>query len=234
VQRGLAVLLLLALSAGLGPAGAAAERWGWLGIRIRDLTEPEMEEITTRLGLREGYGVLVAEVIKGSPAETSALRAGDLIVAIDDRPIVETRALQRLVGASPAGGSLRLVVLRDGRRTALTVRVGEMPPDMVAERVAAEFGFQVRGAGAEDAPVRPGSRPVVVSGVAERSPAARAGLAAGDRVVAVNGEAIAGVEGFQAHVGRHSLDDPLRLRVERRGEPREVVLPAVRAGLPAQ
>ncbi len=138
----------------VGPAPArapasgatAGEQWGWLGVRIRDLTEQEMEEITKKVGVREGYGVLIAQVMKETPAASSGLREGDLVVAIDGRPIVETRALQRLVGATPAGRELGLIVLRERDRQEVRVRVGRMPAEAVADRVAFEFGFYVRDA----------------------------------------------------------------------------------------
>ena len=84
----ISVLILLAFSSG----AIAGEQWGWLGVRIRDLTEQEMEEIAKKVGVSEGYGVLIAQVMKETPAAASGLREGDLVVAIDGRPIVETRA----------------------------------------------------------------------------------------------------------------------------------------------
>src|SRR5262249_61082474 len=125
----------------------AGEQWGWLGVRIRDLTEQEMEEIAKKFGVREGYGVLIAQVIKETPAESSGLREGDLVVAIDGRPIVETRALQRLVGATSTGREIRVVVLRDQQRQEVRVRVGTMPGEAIADRVVFEFGFYIRDEG---------------------------------------------------------------------------------------
>ncbi len=211
----------------LAPA-VAAEPWGWFGIRIRDLSEAEMEDLSTRLGLGEGYGVVVAEVLKDAPAEGSGLRAGDLIVAIEGRPVVETRALQRIVGATPAGREVRVVVLRDGRRRELRVRVGEMPADAVADRVAAEFGFLVRDGGGEEPGVRgPGAGvpAPVVAAVLERSAAARGGLLVGDQILAVNGAPVGTAETFRRRLQEVSLRDELRLRVLRRGEPVALVLP---------
>src|SRR5262245_2443422 len=138
--RLIAALLLVTAAAPV----LAAERYGWLGVRIRDLSESEAEDLSVKLGIQEGYGVVIAEILKDTPAETSGLRAGDLIVAIDGRPVVETRVLQRLVGATPEGRELKLVVLREGRRRELRIHVGAMPADAVSERVAAEYGFLVR------------------------------------------------------------------------------------------
>ena len=228
-RRLIAALLLVTVAA---PA-IAAERYGWLGVRIRDLSEAEAEDLAVKLGVREGYGVVVAEILKDTPAEASGLRAGDLIVSIDGRPLVETRTLQRLVGATPAGQELRLVVLREGQRRELRIRVGAMPPDVVAERVAAEFGFIVRDASAEEAPSG-AVRPAVVAGVLERSAADHAGLRVGDRVVGVNGEAVGSVDAFRRRLQGVVLRESLRLRVERRGEPLDLVLPPAQPSLPSQ
>ncbi|HZS34502.1 MAG TPA: hypothetical protein VFC42_14155, partial [Methylomirabilota bacterium] len=73
--RALRALLAAGLLVALLPAsGGAGEEWGWLGVRIRDLTEQEMEELSAKLGVREGYGVLIAEVITETPAQAAGLR----------------------------------------------------------------------------------------------------------------------------------------------------------------
>jgi serine protease Do len=221
---GLVVVSALALLI-LASSVAAGEQWGWLGVRIRDLTEQEMEEITKKLGVREGYGVLIAQVMKETPAEAGGLRDGDLVVAIDGRPIVETRALQRLVGATVAGREVALVVLRERNRQELRVRVGRMPPEIVADRVAYEFGFFVREVADDRAAAAPEHLAPVVAGVAERSSAARGGLLVEDRILAVNDVEVKTVEGFRRRAQELFLRDAMRLRVERRGEPLTLTLP---------
>ncbi len=209
----------------LASGATAGEQWGWLGVRIRDLTEQEMEEITKKVGVREGYGVLIAQVMKETPAASSGLREGDLVVAIDGRPIVETRALQRLVGATPAGRELGLIVLRERDRQEVRVRVGRMPAEAVADRIAFEFGFYVRDTPEERTAGAAESRGPVVAGVAERSSAAQGGLRAGDRIMTVNDVAVATVEDFRARVQDLYLRDTVRLRVEREGESLALTLP---------
>jgi serine protease Do len=221
--RAAAILVLVSLL--LSSSVAAGEQWGWLGVRIRDLTEQEMEEIAKKVGVREGYGVLIAQVIKETPAEASGLREGDLVVAIDGRPIVETRALQRLVGATPAGRELGLVVLREHDRQELRVRVGRMPAEVVADRVAFEFGFFVRDVAEERTGGAPELRPPVVAGVAERSSAARGGLRTGDRILTVNDVEVETVEAFRRRAQELYLRDPVRLRVDREGASLVLTLP---------
>jgi S1-C subfamily serine protease len=219
VSRRLALALLLLVAAAVGWAEGAT--WGWLGVRIRDLTEQEMEEISSHHGIQEGFGVLIVDVLPGTPAARDGLRNGDLVVAFKDRPVVDTRSLQRLVAATPAGEEVILTVLRgeEGRRS-LTVRVGVMPREMVAERIAAEFGFVVGEPLPEggDRSARPSVVPRVAL-VLEGSVADRAGLKSGDLVVEVNGRSVLSRQAVSDALVEAILDQPLRLTVKR-GEER--------------
>jgi len=198
--------------------------WGWLGVRIRDLSEQEMEELTVLYGLGEGYGVLLVDVLKGGPAETIGLKTGDLVVAYDGRPILEVRALQRFVGATPVGKSASLTVLREGKRRPLQVTIGAMPTEVVAERVAAEYGFAVRALVGERSASERGDDPVVAV-VMERSPAKQAGLQVGDRIVRLNDQTVTSFAALQALLRRHSLKQSLLLHILRQGELRSLRLP---------
>ena len=117
-----------------------ARPWSWLGVRIRDLSEQEMEEIAARHGIREGFGVVIVEVIADTPAARAGMRSGDIVVAFGERPIVETQLLQRLIAAAPVDAESKLTVLRADGRRALRVRLTSMPPNVAGDRVAAEFG----------------------------------------------------------------------------------------------
>ncbi len=192
MRRRLALTLVLAAVLAAAP-GAAGPRWGWLGVRIRDLSEQEMDEISKKYGLREGFGALVVEVLKETPAEAAGLRTGDIVVAVRDRPIVDTRALQRSIGSAGVGETVPITVLRrDQGRRPVSVRVGVMPDAVVAERVAAEYGFFLGEAEAQPelGGARPPAAPPSVSGVVPRSRAEVAGLRPGDVFIEVNGRPV--------------------------------------------
>jgi S1-C subfamily serine protease len=215
VKRGLAVALLAASL--LGAAAEAAPRWGWLGVRIRDLSEQEMEEISKRFGLREGFGAVIVEVIKETPAAGAGLRAGDVVVAIRERPVVDTRSLQRAVAAARVGETVKLTVLRqeEGRRP-MQIQIGAMPDAVAAERVAAEYGFLVRDP--EGQPELGGARPPAVPSVAAvlpRSRAERAGLQVGDVLTEVNGHPVITLEAVREALLAAGPDGPLPLVVRR-------------------
>jgi S1-C subfamily serine protease len=183
--RALAVLLLVALAA--PPSTLAAAQWAWLGVRIRDLSEQEMDEISSRHGLREGFGVFIVEVMEGTPAQTAGLKNGDLVVAFEERPVTETRVLQRFIASSAPGKDVRLTVLRaEGRRR-----------------------FDVRD------PEPGASTAVAVSVVVPRSSADRAGLEVGDVILQVNDLGIVTRDAFREALADSGLEAPLRLTVRR-------------------
>lgn len=223
------VLLALAL---LGPGGGAAavETWGWLGVRIRDLSEQEMNEISTRHGIAEGFGAMIVEVLKDTPAETSGLRTGDLVVAFRDRPVVDTRSLIRLIGASGVGETVSLTILRrdEGRRQ-ISARLAAMPSAVAADRIAGELGFVVREPEAQ--PELGGARPSplpTVSGVLPGSRAAGAGMRVGDVLVEVDGKVVLTFQALRDALLAWTGDRPLPLVVRRDGQRVAVVVPVPR------
>jgi serine protease Do len=215
VSRRLLVVLLPALLA--WSSAAAAFEWGWLGVRIRDISEQEMNEISGRHGIEEGFGAMIVEVLKDTPAERAGLKNGDLVVAFGERPVVDTRGLQRLVARTSAGEEVALTVLREeeGRRR-LVIRLGRMPREVVAERIAAEMGFSVREIAGGEAG-RPADLPAgpSVSVVLRGSLAERAGLRTGDVIVEVNGRSVASREAVGEALLAAPLDQPVRLTVQR-------------------
>jgi serine protease Do len=218
VRRVAAALLLAAVL--LAPPAEAATRWGWLGVRIRDLSEQEMEEISQRFGLREGFGAVIVEVIKETPAAAAGLRTGDLVVAFRDRPVVDTRSLQRAIATTSVGESVNLTVLRreEGRHP-VQVKVGAMPDAVAAERVAAEYGFLIRDP--EGQPELGGARSPAVPSVAAvlpRSRAERAGLRVGDVLTEVNGRPVVTLDAVREALLAAGPDGPLPLIVRREQE----------------
>jgi serine protease Do len=223
VRRAAAVTLVaLLLAAGV----AEARPWSWLGVRIRDLSEQEMDELSKKHGLREGFGVVIVDVMEETPAARAGLKSGDIVVAFDDRPVTETRELQRMIAAGPVERDARLTVLRPDGRRALPVRLVSMPRPVVGERVAAEYGFLLRepdGPQAEPGARRPGGTSTppggtgapVVSLVVKGSAAARAGLEVGDVILQVEDAAVVTRDAAREALADLAPERPLRLTVRR-------------------
>jgi len=189
---------------------------GWLGIRIQPLTE----ELAPSFGVPEGEGVLVADVMPGSPAEAGGLRAGDVIVEVEGQKTPEVPTLQRIVADLRPGVRARVVVVREGQRQALEVTIGEMPAEeTVAEAAGAErWGLAVQPVTPELARQfnLPRAEGVLVASVEEDSPAARAGIRPGDAILQVNRRPVTDVGTFDEALRRAGPDVLLFVRREGR------------------
>lgn len=216
-RRWAAVALVLLLAA---PAAAQARGWSWLGVRIRDLSETEMDELAKKHGIREGFGVVIVEVMEGTPAQRAGMKNGDIVVAVDDRPVTDTRTLQRLIASGPVEREARLTVLRLEGRRALPVRLVAMPRTIAGERVAAEYGFILREPDTEPevSGRRPGSASPTVSLVVRGSAADRAGLENGDVILQINDTAVVSRDAAREALAGLAPEQPFKLTVRRRGQ----------------
>jgi serine protease Do len=81
-----------------------------------------------QLGLNAPEGALVKAVRSQSPAESSGLRYGDIILYFNGIKIHDDGHLVQTVGLSPINQPLKVMVLRDGQRIELNVQLKELPP----------------------------------------------------------------------------------------------------------
>lgn len=225
MRRAGAVLLLGLLGLALAAPAVDARAWAWLGVRIRDLSESEMDELSSRHGIREGYGVFIVEVMEDTPAARAGLRSGDLVVAFGERPVTETRLLQRLIASAPIGVDLELTVLRQDGRHDVAVRLAAMPAEVAGDRVAADFGFALRDPREADVAGLRASSVASVAVVARDGPAERAGLQVGDVVLQVGDRPVMSAEAGRRALAEIPADRPLRLEVRRDAERLSLTLP---------
>ena len=95
---------------------------GWLGVKVKPVTK----DIATQLGLPAETGALVTELVAGSPAARSALRAGDVILKFGDRA-VDHRNLPWLVSQAPIGKPVAVAVWRTKAEVVIPVVTEKMP-----------------------------------------------------------------------------------------------------------
>ena len=96
---------------------------GYMGLLPDDLTDSE------RLahGIDDSAGIILMEVYEGSPAAAADLRAGDIIVAMNDIPVFSRRDALLISASTTPGDAVELTVIRDGQRFTTTVVAGERP-----------------------------------------------------------------------------------------------------------
>ena len=104
------------------------------------------DELTTQLasyfGVKQGKGVLVREVVVGSPAEKAGLKAGDVIVAVDGKSVATVTELRQALEINPneEKRKVNLTVVRDHHEQTVPVELERLGPGERG-RVAADFGI---------------------------------------------------------------------------------------------
>ncbi len=105
---------------------------GWLGVNIQAVTK----EIAGIIGLEKPIGAYVVNVTKDSPAEKGGLKVDDVIIEFNGKVVEEMIKLPRMVGNTPIGTKVKLVVLRKDKigkytKTPLKITIGEFKEEKV-------------------------------------------------------------------------------------------------------
>lgn len=152
-------------------------RRGQLGVHIQDLTQ----EMAVALDLDEQQkGVIIAKVREDSAADKAGLLADDVIISVNGKAIDSAAKLRNEVGARRIGDSIKVEVLRDGKRKKFKVAIGQATGSIAD---AKSIHSALEGAQLADNDEGDG---VKVSAVQNGSPAAQAGLRTGDIIVSAN------------------------------------------------
>ena len=177
---------------------------GYVGLGLRTLSPDGWEALGQP---RDFKGALIESVTEGAPADRAGAQINDFVVSVNGEPVEDSTEASRLVGRARPGETIRLEVIRDGRRQTLSIRSGTRPPE---EELLAEDGSSPGSAtpvqppaaqaepveGLSVAPLTPALRSryelpdnvngVLITNVARSTPAARLGLRAGFVITRVN------------------------------------------------
>jgi len=96
---------------------------GYLGVIIDPLTP----ELAARSGLSGQTGVVLRNILPGSPAEKAGLKPGDILIAFNGKPIQGPRGLVRQLAATAVGAKVEIKVFRDQKEQLITVTLEEQP-----------------------------------------------------------------------------------------------------------
>ncbi len=191
---------------------------GFIGINF----QPVNETIARALDLPETRGVIIGDVVSGSPAEEAGLQSEDVILEFNGRAIESGSEFRRSVAEKAPGTEVTLTVYRDGSEMEIMVTLGEMGAQELAvadqETLREVIGFSVTELTDELARrlrLPSNLEGVVVEEVDRNSPASENGLQQGDVIISLNRRAVSSVSEFNEVVGEMEPDDVMLLQIVR-------------------
>ncbi len=161
---------------------------GWLGVYIQPLSPDAAEN----LGLSGRHGALVSDVTSGGPAEKAGILSGDVIIGFDGKEIRNEHDLPQVVALTKPGRTVDVRLIRGGKETTIAVTIAEMPVE--PGKLAGGHDLSTKNLGLTVQDITPGiaqrfeienTKGVVVTGVADGSPAEDAGFNEGDIIRAI-------------------------------------------------
>src|SRR5205809_398810 len=175
---------------------------GRLGVTIQGVTQ----ELADSFGLKKAQGALVSAVEPKSPADKAGIKTGDIILAVDGRAIENSVDLPRAIGESRPRTAVTLKAWRQGETQELRASLGEAPAEKVA-RADSESKTQPSKLGLAVRPLTEEERKQIEAEgglLVEQSegPAARAGVQAGDVILALNNQPVKSVDQLRRLVDR--------------------------------
>ena len=191
---------------------------GYLGVQLQVITPDLHKSLRLPSDIK---GALVSQVMRGEPAAKAGFRAGDVIVAVNNRKIESVPDLISIIGLMKPGVKAKVEIYRGARPKTIYVTIGayrdERQPrrsanssgdvfgltlSRISDRLRKQFGFESR-------------QGLVVVDVASNSPASRSGLQPGDVLLSVNGARVKDLRAFRQQV--NAANRP-HIRIERQGQ----------------
>ncbi len=152
--------------------------------------------------------VKVAGTAPGSPAAKAGVKTGDVLIEAAGKPVRMLAHLRHALGPTDAGQPFKFAVERNGKRLDLECSLAEEIPT-----------YRQRYLGVRLKKLDTG---IEISRVEVDSPAAKAGLQVGDKLVECNGEKIANVVDIERIIAVAELESPIQLVVEKDSKRRDV------------
>ena len=193
---------------------------GWLGVLIQEIDH----DLADSFGMKKPEGALVAQITEGSPAEKAGIRVGDIIVEYNGKKVVSSSSLPPMVGRTPVGSTVPVVVLRGGKPVTIQVAIGELEREE-NEKVAKSsptdsrnrLNLTVAALSPEERKAMAGDKRGVAVRLVGPGPAAAAGIRPGDIILSIDNQDVASVARFESLVSRLPAGKAVPVLVQREG-----------------
>ncbi len=173
---------------------------GRIGVAIQDVNA----RLAESFGLERPRGALVSSVEKGAPADKAGIKAGDVIIKVDDKNVERSAELPAEISMMKPGSTTKVTVWRDHEAKDFTVGIAELKEEPTKASTTDEQGESGR-LGLDVRPLTPQEQAQAETtgklGVTAASgPAAEAGIQQGDIILAVNGTKVTTVQQLREQV----------------------------------
>ncbi|OGP05143.1 MAG: hypothetical protein A2Z91_03050 [Deltaproteobacteria bacterium GWA2_38_16] len=209
---------------------------GFIGIQFHELTSDLAKQFKLK---KDQEGVVVAEIIKGEPADLAGLKVYDVIIEFNGKKVKSGRDLLQEVGKAPVGKPASLKILREGEEKILTLTPVERKDELERKtkkekskkgeekEEKIKLGIQV-----DDLKNYPGILEklevgimgVVITDIEEESPAGRASLEKGDIITEIDKQKVTSVSQFMDIVSTLKKKHSYLFRVIQQGAIKLVVI----------
>ena len=176
--------------------------YGWLGVNIQDLDE----DLSDYFNLKETQGVIIADVLDGSPAEDGGLKSGDILTSFDGKSVKNMRELLKIVGTAEVGKKVKIDIFRSGKKITKEVEIGERPEDLEGFGGLGEASITSTWRGIEVNNITPETKRrfrteddagVVITDIKEDTPASESNLNVGDIIDEINTHPVKNLKDFK-------------------------------------
>jgi serine protease Do len=196
-----------------------------IGANAQTITPP----LAAGLRLPQDWGVVISDVIPGSPADKAGIKPKDVVLAIDNRVIDSLPRFVASLFLHRHDEPVTIDILRGGETLKFHVAAVEAHEefDALSDSIDPQkslvaplgiFALDVDRSLAESLADLRSSNGVIVAGKVDYAPAIDAGLLAGDVIRSVNGSMLTGTADLRARLERFKNGDAVVLEVERQGK----------------
>lgn len=168
---------------------------GFLGVSLQPLDQ----DMADAFGLERPDGALVAEVVKGSPADKAGLKQGDIIVEYDGKPVKTIGSFRNTISMIKPGTTVQLKVNRNGKILSISVKLTSHKDEIGGGGFVQKLGMEVEPLTPELAKKLGYSQTdegVVITRIKPGSPVAMAGMRPGFLIIAINHKKVTDIEEF--------------------------------------
>jgi Do/DeqQ family serine protease len=96
---------------------------GWIGVEVQEITP----ELADSFKLPNSEGALIAGVVRGAPADKAGIKPGDILLAVEDKPIKDAQVMLEVIASQEPGSSTRFKLRRENKEIDLSVVIGKRP-----------------------------------------------------------------------------------------------------------